>query len=282
MVTKQERLNLTEYDLAELPDSKIRELVSGTLIGKEVRFLNVVDSTNLYTSKLAHQGMPEGTVVIADSQTNGRGRLNRVWQSPSGRNLYTSILLRPFIEPSVAPQLTLAAGVAVAAVLSQYCEKPVTLKWPNDVQVVGKKICGILTEMRTSGASVDYVIVGIGINLNMRKDEFHEEIRESSTSVREESNHDVSRIQFAADLYASFEKWYGVYCLKGFEPIRDAWLEYAGIIGKQIRVTQPDDIRRGTVLGIDEFGALLIYDDENNLKRILSGDVSLLGDKACY
>lgn len=281
-MAKPERLNLTEYDIADLPDSNLRDLISGTLIGRDIRFFNVLDSTNHYASKLAHQGKPEGTVVIADCQTGGRGRFNRVWQSPPGRNLYTSIILRPSVEPSIAPQLTLTAGVAVVDVLSQYCEKPVTLKWPNDVQVGGKKICGILTEMRTSGASVDYVIVGIGINLNMRKNEFHEDFREASTSVREENNDDVSRLQFTIDLYASFERWYKMYCSEGFEPIRTAWLDYAGIVGKQIRVNQPDDVRRGTALGIDEYGALLIFDDEQNIKRILSGDVSLLGDETCY
>lgn len=280
-MAKPERLNITDYDLADLADSKIRDIIAGTLIGRHIRFFNVIDSTNFYASKLAHQGMPEGTVVVADCQTSGRGRFKRVWQSPPGRNLYTSIVLRPIVEPLDAPQLTLAAGVAVSDVLSRYCEKKITLKWPNDILVEGKKICGILTEMRTSGTSVDYVIVGIGINLNMRKDEIHEDFREASTSVREVTDHDVSRIQFAADLFMSFEQWYEEYCLNGFEPIRRAWLNYAGIIGKQIRVNQPDDIRKGTVLGLDDYGALLIFDDENNLKRILAGDVSLLGDETC-
>ena len=282
MITvKPERLNLRGYDLADLPDSNALDLIPGALIGRHIRFFNVLDSTNLYASKLAHQGMPEGTVVIADCQTKGRGRLNRVWQSPPGRNLYTSVVLRPSVEPSIAPQLTLAAGVAVADVLSRYCEKPATLKWPNDVQIGGKKICGILTEMRTSGASVDYIIVGIGINLNMRKNEFHEDFREISTSVREETHKDVSRVQFAADLYSSFERVYETYRLEGFEPIREAWLDYARVVGKNIRVNQPDEIRKGTVRGIDEYGALLIFDDEKNMKRILSGDVSLLGDETC-
>ncbi|MBN2255046.1 MAG: biotin--[acetyl-CoA-carboxylase] ligase [Deltaproteobacteria bacterium] len=281
-VSQPECVNHRTYDLADLPERGLRDLTAGRLIGREILYFNVIDSTNLYAAKVAHQGIPEGTVIIADCQTKGRGRLNRVWQSPPGRNLYTSIILRPLVEPSVAPQLTLLAGVAVADVLSLYCDRQATLKWPNDVQVRGKKICGILTEMRTSGASVEYVVIGIGINLNMRRDEFHEDFRETSTSVREENGADVSRVAFAADLYGSVERWYGEYHQNGFEPIRDTWLTYAGIVGRQIRVNRPDDIQKGTVLGIDEYGALLIHDDEKNVKRVLSGDISLLGDETCY
>jgi BirA family biotin operon repressor/biotin-[acetyl-CoA-carboxylase] ligase len=281
-VAQPERINHREYDLADLPERGLRDLTARRLIGREIRYFNVIDSTNLYAAKVAHQGMPEGTVIIADCQTKGRGRLNRVWQSPPGRNLYTSIILRPPVEPSIAPQLTLLAGVAVADALSLYCDRQPTLKWPNDVQVRGKKICGILTEMRTSGASVEYVVIGIGINLNMRRDEFHEDFRETSTSVREENGADISRVAFASDLYGSVERWYGEYRRNGFEPIRDTWLTYAGIVGRQIRVNRPDVIQKGTVLGIDEYGALLIHDDEKNVKRVLSGDISLLGDETCY
>jgi BirA family biotin operon repressor/biotin-[acetyl-CoA-carboxylase] ligase len=281
-VAQPEPINHSEYDLTDLPERGLRDLTAGRLIGREIRYFHVLDSTNLYAAKAAHQGMPEGTAIIADCQTKGRGRLNRAWQSPPGRNLYTSIILRPPVVPLVAPQLTLVAGVAVADVLSRYCDRPATLKWPNDVQIRGKKICGILTEMRTSGASVDYVVIGIGINLNMRHDEFHEDFREMSTSVREETGDDVSRVAFAADLYGAVERWYGEYRSNGFEPVRKTWLDYAGIVGRQIRVNRPDEIRKGTVLGIDEYGALLIHDDDKNVKRVLSGDISLLGDETCY
>jgi BirA family biotin operon repressor/biotin-[acetyl-CoA-carboxylase] ligase len=186
--------------------------------------------------------------------------------------------LRPPIEPSVAPQLTLTAGVAVAELLSHYCPDDVTLKWPNDIQVKRKKICGILTEMRTLGVTIDYVIVGIGININMTKEEFQEDFREISTSLKEELGSAMSRTQFAILLYKCFEKWYTLYERNGFEFVRDAWLRYSGILGKYIRVNDRESFQHGEVLGIDEYGALLIFDDEKKLKRILSGDVTLIGD----
>ena len=254
--------------------------LSGKLIGNQVYFLDEVDSTNIYATALAQKGAPEGAVIVADCQTKGKGRLkNRVWQSPQQKNLYTSIVLRPPVEPSVAPQLTLTAGVAVAEHLSQYCPEAVTLKWPNDVQIGGKKICGILTEMRTTGGKIDFVIMGIGLNINMRKKDFQEEIRESSTSLREEMGNDIPRVNFAVNLYKSLEKWYERYKREGFSSIKDAWLEYSGIQDRNIRVNCKEEVQEGKVLGIDDYGALLLFDEKKKTRRILAGDVSLVGNK---
>ncbi|MBE9547384.1 MAG: biotin--[acetyl-CoA-carboxylase] ligase [Proteobacteria bacterium] len=256
----------------------IADRLSGRLIGNRVHFLREVDSTNIYASRLAMEGAPDGTVVIADCQTKGKGRMGRVWQSPPERNIYTSIILRPAIEPAVAPQITLVTGVAVAELFSEYCPKDVTLKWPNDVQIKGKKVCGILTEMRTSGEKIDFVIVGIGINIGMKKEEFHEEFRDSSTSLSEEVGTDISRLDFAVKLYASFERWYERFLSEGFIPVKDAWMKYSGIIGKDIKITLRDDIQAGKAVGIDEYGALLILNGKNRTRRIMAGDVSLTGD----
>jgi BirA family biotin operon repressor/biotin-[acetyl-CoA-carboxylase] ligase len=271
-------MNTTAYELSNISDDDLSGIIAGGMIGKEIIFLREVDSTNIYASKLARDGMPEGVVVIADCQKKGKGRLNRVWQSPPGKNLYTSIILRPSITPHFAPQLTLTAGVAVAELLSQYCPGTVMLKWPNDVQINMRKVCGILTEMRIKRGKIDFIIVGMGININMRREEFQEEIRESSTSLHEENGNKISRIDIAYKLYRTFEKWYETYLDKGFDPIREAWLGYSGILNKNVTVHYKNEVHQGRVIGIDEYGALLLYDDENKTKRILAGDVSLIGE----
>ena len=260
-------------------EHNLADRLSGEFIGNTVHFFKELDSTNIYASRIARNGTPEGTVVIADCQTRGKGRLNRVWQSPSRKNIYTSIILKPSIKPSVAPQLTLTAGVAAAEFLSRYCPGAVTLKWPNDIQVRKNKICGILTEMRTTGGTIDFVVIGIGININMRKEEFDEEFREASTSLREETGRDISRVDFAVGLYQSFEKWYEIYKSEGFASIKDRWLEYSEILDKKIQINHRGNIQKGKVLGIDECGALLLFDEEGKTKPVLAGDVSLIGDK---
>lgn len=248
--------------------------VSGWL-GNPVFYLPEVDSTNLHLAGLAGRGAPEGTAVIADCQTRGRGRLGRVWQSPPGRNLYVSFLLRPDFPPERAPQITLVAGVAVAELLSLYCPGAVTLKWPNDVQIRGRKVCGILTEMRTRGTSIDSVVVGIGVNLNMEKGEFHSDFRDSSTSVREETGKPVDRKRFARLLFASMEEWCGRYGTEGFPPVRERWLSLSGIIGKIISTGTGEKAVRGRVLDMDVSGALLFEDEEGRVRTLYAGDISL-------
>ncbi|MBN2516332.1 MAG: biotin--[acetyl-CoA-carboxylase] ligase [Deltaproteobacteria bacterium] len=272
-------MNNTAYGLSNISEDDLSGIVAGGTIGKEIFFLREVDSTNIYASKLAQDGMPEGVVVIADCQKKGKGRLNRVWQSPPGKNIYTSIILRPSITPHFAPQLTLTAGVAVAELISQYCPGSVMLKWPNDVQINMRKVCGILTEMRIKRGKIDFIIVGMGININMRKEDFQEEFRESSTSLQEETGNVISRIDFANKIYRTFGKWYETYIDKGFVPIRESWLGYSGILNKNISVHYKNEVHQGRVIGIDEYGALLLFDEENETKRILAGDVSLIGEQ---
>ncbi|MDI6775684.1 MAG: biotin--[acetyl-CoA-carboxylase] ligase [Syntrophales bacterium] len=253
----------------------LRDLLSRKLIGSSVHFFREVASTNDVAFKLALKGASEGTVVVADAQTKGRGRLSRAWQSPAGCNLYTSIIIRPPTEPARASQITLMAGVAVAELLSFYCPS-VTLKWPNDVQVGGKKVTGILAEMRTSGKGIDFIIVGIGININMKRDAFGEAIQDIATSLREETGGDISRLDLTVKLYDSFERWYKRYIREGFDPIRDMWLKYDIIKGRHIQVMSGDEVQRGEVVGIDGDGSLLLLNENNITRRIIAGDVSII------
>jgi len=259
----------------DLDGEALKEKLKGKRIGRAVYFYPEVDSTNSVAFSLGHSQAEEGAVVIADSQLQGRGRLRRPWQSPPGSNLYTSILLKPSIEPSVAPQLTLLAGVAVADLLSAYCPGAVRLKWPNDVQIQGKKVCGILAEMRTSGHGIDYIVVGIGINVNIRKTEFDNAFRDLATSLREETGQVTSRLDLAVSLYEHFESCYTLYLAEGFAPLKERWLKYARIVGEQIQVIFRDEVQSGEVAGLDDSGALLLRGDDGQVRRVIAGDASI-------
>ena len=260
--------------LMEFNGDHLSRLLEGKAMGKRVHFLEEIDSTNTYAAALAREGAEEGEVVIADRQLRGKGRIGRSWQSPAGTNLYISIILRPAIRPAVSPQITLTAGVAAAEALFEYCGRDVTLKWPNDVRIQGRKVCGILTEMRLRGGEVDFIIVGIGININMRKGDFDEAFRDVSTSLREELGREMSRSAVTARLLGCFDTWYRIFLDGGFRPVREKWLEYSGILGREIHVQSGTQMQKGKVLGIDDDGALLL-DDEGQTKKVISGDVFL-------
>ena len=255
--------------------SDITTLRAHALIGHRIEYLEEVGSTNAYAADLAKEGAPEGTVVIADAQTAGRGRLNRVWQSPAGRNLYATIIVRPRIGLAESPRLTLAAGIAVAETILQYCPQGVCLKWPNDVQIRGKKVCGILTEMQGRGGQPEFIVVGIGVNVNIRRREFHEDIREIATSLREESGSNIDRTDFIVRLLGKFEHWYRFFVAGDFEAIRQRWLQLSDMVGREIRIASGDKTEFGKVLGISDGGALLYRDENGQVREVLAGDVSL-------
>ncbi len=248
-------------------------------IGNHIHFFQEVDSTNDVAFKLALSGAAEGSVVIAESQTRGKGRLKRQWQSPPGCNIYTSIVLRPEIDPVFAPQITLMTGVAVADILSLYCPGNVTLKWPNDVQIRGKKVCGILTEMSVSAPKkVNFVIVGIGVNVNIERADFDGSFRDIATSLKEEVGCKVSRLDLIVKLFDNLEDLYAGLTKKGFVSIKDIWLKYSDVVGKQIRVVFNDNVQAGEVHGIDDFGALIISDENEVMRRVIAGDASIVKD----
>ncbi|MRR38656.1 biotin--[acetyl-CoA-carboxylase] ligase, partial [bacterium] len=171
-----------------------------------------------------------------------------------------------------ASLIPLAVGVTVAEVISKYCPGRVRLKWPNDVLVDGRKICGILTEMRTRADRVNFIIVGIGINVNMRKLDFPREIRETATSLRIGTDCEIDRLDVAIRLFENLERWYRIFLSGGEASIRETWLQVAELVGKRIEVVFKSDIQRGTVVGLDEHGALLL-EGETGVHQVLAGDV---------
>jgi BirA family biotin operon repressor/biotin-[acetyl-CoA-carboxylase] ligase len=246
-------------------------------IGNYIQFFEEVESTNDAAFRLAESGAPEGTAVIADCQTKGKGRLKRQWQSPPGCNIYTSIILRPAIDPVFAPQITLMTGVAVADLLSGYCPENVTLKWPNDVQIRGKKVCGVLTEMSASAAKgVDFIIVGIGINVNIERVDFDESFRDIATSLKEEAGREISRLDLTLKLFDNLENLYTKLLIEGFGSIKDTWLCYSDMVGRHIQVVFNDKVLAGKVRGVDDFGALVIADKNGVIRRVMAGDASIV------
>jgi BirA family biotin operon repressor/biotin-[acetyl-CoA-carboxylase] ligase len=253
--------------------------LSGKRIGSNIHFFEKVDSTNDVAFQLARSGVPEGTVVIADCQTKGKGRLKRQWQSPPCCNIYTSIVLRPAIDPILAPQITLMTGVAVADLLSVYCPDNVTLKWPNDVQIRGKKVCGILTEMRASAAKgVEFIIVGIGINVNIERVDFDESFGDIATSLKGETGSEISRLDLTVKLFDNLEYLYASLLTEGFGSLKDMWLRYSNMVGKHIQVVFNDNVQAGEVLGIDDFGALIISDENDVIRKVMAGDATIVKD----
>jgi BirA family biotin operon repressor/biotin-[acetyl-CoA-carboxylase] ligase len=239
------------------------------LMGRNLFFYSTLDSTNTKAHEIAGQGAEEGTAVIADSQTNGKGRLGREWISPPGVNLYTSIILKPDIPPQEAQTLTLMAAVSVAETVSAYSPVRPTVKWPNDILIDSRKVAGILTEMNSEADRVNFVIVGIGVNLNMTPSG---ELRLTATSIKEKSGNEVPRAAFAQALYSSVEKWYKVYLAEGFEPVLVAWRGYFASEGKPVRVKGSQNIE-GICMGIDGQGALLVRIPSGRTARILAGEV---------
>lgn len=254
----------------------LQPILAGRRIGGLLRYRESVDSTNRVALQLLREGAAEGTVVIADTQTAGRGRLHRAWQSPPASNLYFSVILRPPVAPSDASQITLLAGVAVAEAIATVCAAGVGIKWPNDVRIRGRKVCGILTEMRTAGSEAG-VVVGIGLNVNIRKGDFDPGHSDTATSLREETGCDQSREKMFVLLCERLEKWYQSFLQEGFAPVRERWLVWSEMTGRHVRVLFRDEVQEGFVRGIDRDGALLISEGQGGeIRRITAGDATIM------
>jgi BirA family biotin operon repressor/biotin-[acetyl-CoA-carboxylase] ligase len=254
----------------------IRQRLAAQRLGTEFHYFAEIGSTNTYARLLAEQGARDGELVLADSQTDGRGRLGRHWVSPPNVNLYISFVLRPKLPPARAPQITLMAAVALAETLKFYLPVPPSIKWPNDIMVKGKKLAGILTEVNCGPDSVEFVILGIGVNVNYSVDLMPEEIRQRATSVLVECQHDVSREDLLWRLIQDLDRCYGEIEENGFALLAPRWETYFGWRGQRVRVELLDQVVFGIAKGIDHDGALLFEDDYGTLQRVIAGDVTLV------
>ena len=229
------------YRLTQSPDlllpSEISPLLRTRWMGKKIHYFNTIDSTNSTAFQLALKGAQEGEVVVGESQEKGRGRLGRQWISPPFLNLYLSVILRPKIPPHHASLITLMAAVAAVDAIEKYAGLTPSIKWPNDLLFGKRKVAGLLNEIHSETDRVHFVILGLGINLNMDEEGFPKEIRTKATSLKRETGGHVSRKAFVSILLEELERWYGIFLEEGGPPLLKAWKALAQIEGKRVRVT---------------------------------------------
>lgn len=255
--------------------AEIESCVEGSF-GRITEYHPVIGSTNIRAKQLAEEGALPGTLVVADCQNQGRGRRGRDWISPSGKNIFMSLILRPDVLPSSASMLTLVAALAVREGIEKETGLNVSIKWPNDIVSGGKKLCGILTEMSAELEGIHYVVVGMGINANMET--FPEEIRETATSLLLETGENVRRSCLIAAVMAAFEQYYEEFISRGdLSGLITVYNNNMAHMGKEVRILEPGGDFKGLALGISEKGELLVKTGEGAVKPVISGEVSVRG-----
>lgn len=259
-------------------EQEIRRLLGNTAVmGRDILYFEELDSTNTYAKGLALTDMPEGTVVIADCQTAGRGRMNRSFQSPKGKGLYLTALLRPQLPPEYLAQVTALAGIAVCGAVERVCGVRPGLKWPNDPVLNGKKICGILTELVTDGKGGLCLIVGIGINVAQRREDFTPEVAEMAASLEMLLEKPVSRPALAAALLEELDRAYGALKQGDLEEYRTRYRRDCVNLGKPVRLMGPGGQEAARALDIDRDFGLVVRTPDGGEKTVRSGEVSVRG-----
>jgi BirA family biotin operon repressor/biotin-[acetyl-CoA-carboxylase] ligase len=258
--------------LRELSAESITAGLKTKLIGPSMVYCSSVGSTNDLLKELAAQGTPEGALVIADQQTAGKGRLGRKWLAPPGTSLLLSLLFRPDLAPNQAQQLTMICSLAIADAIEALTGLTAGLKWPNDIFIHGKKAGGILTESGTRGGHLDYVVVGMGLNVNLAVSALPE-LRGIATSLSEELGREVSRLELLWRILREIETRYN--SLRRGESPHEEWAARLINLGRQVQVTMPCGVLVGWAEGVDADGALILRIPDGQRKRILVGDVTL-------
>jgi BirA family biotin operon repressor/biotin-[acetyl-CoA-carboxylase] ligase len=262
--------------LDRLLPAEIESSLRSKRLGHRIVFKQEVDSTNRLARDLAISGAVEGTLVVAESQTGGRGRKGRSWFSPSGEGICLSLVLRPRFQPAEAPKMTLLAGVALAKTLIPIVPSRITIKWPNDVLAGGKKVAGILIEIATEIDNIDYMIVGVGLNVNTPLESFPEELRKRATSLAAETGCPVRRVEILGAFLERFERYYDLLGRDGFGPVIQRWRELSDMAGRRVRVHSFNGSLEGTIAGIDDDGVLLLTGVDGAVERVISGDVEFI------
>ncbi|WP_199484511.1 biotin--[acetyl-CoA-carboxylase] ligase [Peribacillus glennii] len=265
IVTKPEKVTANEIQLG----------LAAEVFGKAIHYEETVDSTQKIAHRLAGSGAPEGTLVVAEEQSFGKGRLSRNWYSPKYTGIWMSLILRPNIPFQQAPQLTLLAAVAVVQGIEEATELMPGIKWPNDILINGKKVTGILTELQAEADRIHSVIIGIGINVNQKNGDFPEDLLEKASSLFIETGHQVSRAKLIQHILVKMEILYKLYLEQGFAPIKVLWESYAVSLGKEIKASTLTETIHGTALGITEEGVLLVEGHDGQIHNIYSADIEL-------
>ena len=256
-------------------DDLLARLGGEQLIGRDIRVFDKTNSTNDVVEKLARDGVKEGVVVIAESQSQGRGRLGRKWISPSRKGLWMSLLLRPQLSPQAITRITIATVTSLARAVRKVSQVPVAIKWPNDLLIRCKKVSGILTELSAEVDKIKYVIVGVGVNVNLEPKDFPAEVRATATSLCIEAGRMISRAEVATAFLQEFELDYAKIQRGNFESVSDEWVHHCSTIGQQVRIQVANRSITGRAEALDADGALLVRASHGHLERIVGGDVVL-------
>ncbi|MFH1479593.1 MAG: biotin--[acetyl-CoA-carboxylase] ligase [Candidatus Omnitrophota bacterium] len=264
------------YRLESFPD-RLTELELGfdlgtDIVGKKIYSYKEISSTNDTAYSLALSGEKNGSIVIAEYQSKGRGRLGRKWISPRGKGAYFSVILRPDILPREISLITLISSLAIAKSIREYVNLPALIKWPNDILINNSKICGILTEMNGETDKINFVIIGIGININTKKDL----LPEGASSILEEKGNSVSRVELLRVILRNLDRYYKMFSEGKREVILNEYKVLSGVLDKRVKVSYHDQVIQGHAVDIDNEGALIIRLDSGFNERVLAGDVSML------
>lgn len=266
------------YRLLEEPDLlsplAMKKVLDTDVFGKRYVYMDITESTNLEARKLAQQGAEEGTVVVTEEQSAGRGRLSRGWYSPFGKGIWFSIILRPEFLPSEAAKCTLMAAVALTKAFYKMGLSAAGIKWPNDILVNGRKLVGILTEMSGSMEEINYIVMGIGINVKTTQEELPEELKHIGTSLAMEGI-DIERTEAFKIILGELEQQYYEVLSNGFEGTLEEWKQLSVTLGQDIEVRAPDHTYEGVAMDLDTDGNLLVKVADGTIKRIVAGDVSI-------
>ena len=286
-----EELRLLGYDIEASPhrgyclrtvpdllhaDDLLSRLGKTSIVGRDIRVFEKTTSTNDVVEKLARDGVKEGVVVFAESQTKGRGRLGRKWISPSRKGLWFSVLLRPELRPQSATQLTIMAATSLARAIRRQTSLVPAIKWPNDLLVGGKKVAGILTELQGELDRIKFIILGMGVDVNVALNEFPAEVRDLATSLRIETGASILRAELAVAILREMDDDYARICSGEFEAVADEWEERCSTIGQNVVIRVGDRQIRGRAESLDADGALLLRTQHGHLERIIGGDVTTL------
>lgn len=259
----------------QLSENEILMGLETNVLGRNVLHFDTIDSTQSKANEMARNEAPEGTIVIAEEQTSGKGRMSREWHSSKHQGIWMSLILRPKLSPEKAPQFTLITAIAVARAIEEITGIEPEIKWPNDILFQGKKIVGILTELHSEADKINFIVIGIGLNVNQDVVDFPEEIREIATSLSLVKGKKVSRVTLLQHILRNFEKYYELYLDRGFGPLKVIWESYVTSIGKTIIARTISGEFIGKALGITEEGVLKLQDDNGQIHYVYSADIEI-------
>ena len=261
------------YRLVSLPNrlfpSEISWHLDTKFIGKKIYYFDVLPSTMDIATELGMKGAPEGTLVLAEAQAQGRGRLGRSWLSPKYKGIYMSLILKPNILPNSAPVLTLLSAVSICEAIKEFVGLDIQIKWPNDLLLSNKKLGGILTELNAEMDATRFIVIGIGLNVNNER----KTLPSGATSLKEQKGENINRIGLLQEILRKLEANYHLFQEEGSQPIVEKWRNYSLTLGKRVKISCHNEHREGEAIDIDTDGGLLIRKDSGLVEKIMAGDV---------